>query len=149
MRRRVLFVLVCVWMGVIFSLSSQEGYRSHQTSRAVVEKLQSHVPARVRLVELDGNKANVYVRKGGHFLEYAALAMLVYLLMRSFNISHRGLLTLLVCLIFAVFDEVNQAFTPDRTSSGYDVLIDSAGAVTVIIGLYILELILRGITNEG
>ena len=56
-------------------------------------------------------------------------------------------LALIVCVLYAISDEVHQMFVPGRGPGIKDVLIDSAGA-TVGIGVYMFVvkmLMIRGI----
>ena len=46
-------------------------------------------------------------------------------------------LSLLVCVLYAISDEVHQLFVPGRGAQVKDVLIDSAGAI-VGVGLYLV-----------
>ena len=76
-----------------------------------------------------------YLRKAAHVTEYAILAVLVLAaLNRTFRLSppgwswRRAGLTLLTCGVYALSDELHQAFEPTRYASGVDVLIDVAGA---------------------
>lgn len=149
MKKTIMIFVVIAWMGVIFYLSSQEGYESHKASKAVVYTIQSYAPEIAAVQDFDIEMVNAYFRKSAHFLEYSALALLVYMLFGSFRLRYRGLVSFIACVLFAVLDEVNQSFTPDRTSSGFDVLIDSAGALAMLIMLFVFKSIVRRITNEG
>jgi VanZ family protein len=149
MKKTFLLVLVIVWMGVIFYLSSQNGHKSHQASKAVVYTIQGYAPEIASVQHFDIQIINGYFRKSAHFFEYAALALLVYLLLVNFRFRYRGLVSFLVCVLFAITDEVHQAYTPDRTSSGFDVIIDSLGALAALVMLFVLKRIIRGTTNEG
>jgi VanZ family protein len=80
------------------------------------------------------------IRKGGHLTEYAVLASLVLAAMnRSFHLLKspwswsRAALALAWCAAYAASDEFHQSFVPTRTASGWDVLIDTSGALTVLV----------------
>ncbi len=82
---------------------------------------------------------NYMFRKVLHFTEYLILTLLVYgtitiLLKRS---SKKVFLTGIFCILYAVSDETHQIFIPNRSSSFYDVLIDSSG---VLLGIAIVYL---------
>jgi VanZ family protein len=84
-------------------------------------------------------KAHLVVRKCAHFFEYAVLAIFV---MRGFEtpdpstapqkaVAPLGMTILrvvLLCAMVATIDEVHQHFVPSRTSSPYDVLLDTTGS---------------------
>jgi len=67
-----------------------------------------------------------------HMLEYMALALL---LARGLNDgilkpipARRLLLAWVLCLAYAMSDEIHQSFVPDRSSDWHDVAADAAGA---------------------
>jgi VanZ family protein len=70
------------------------------------------------------------VKKGGHMLGYALLAMsYLHALANSHRITRRLLvLAIVLAGLYAVTDEIHQLFTPGRTSSPIDVAIDTVGA---------------------
>lgn len=71
-----------------------------------------------------------WVRKSIHLFEYGVLAVLARRWVGSLAASARWLLpgALGLCAIYAIGDEVHQAFVPERTSSPADALIDLLGA---------------------
>ena len=82
------------------------------------------------------NTVHFLVRKAGHLSEYAVLATLAaYAFRRS---SHQLLrlhwfwCSLLLAVVYALTDEYHQSFIPSRTSSIYDSLIDSTGALIAL-----------------
>jgi VanZ family protein len=100
-------------------------------------------------------KAHLVVRKCAHFFEYAVLAIFVMrgfagnvepstsLGMTSAKEGVRGLgissaqkialQVVLICAMVATADEVHQHFVPSRTSSPYDVLLDTTGATVAML----------------
>ena len=63
-------------------------------------------------------------------------ALVMNALCKSFEIGKRYIFWgFMICVIYAVSDEVHQAFVPGRGPALKDVLIDSAGAFTGIIGM--------------
>jgi VanZ family protein len=78
------------------------------------------------------------IRKSAHFTEYAILA---FWAIKAFSASPAAdflrknrfwLATLLVVCVASV-DEFHQSFVPSRTSSIWDVALDSAGGVTMVL----------------
>jgi VanZ family protein len=119
------------WMGLIFYLSTK-GWGNHQTESFMDKLLTAYLPpvrAQLSLAELD--MLNYAVRKLAHFTEYAILTTLGYgacfkaLNQMPLNALRYGLL---VSILFAISDELHQAFEPGRTSLMTDVFIDSLGA---------------------
>lgn len=75
------------------------------------------------------------VRKIAHFVEYMILGGLSaasWVLYRAEEKENRKPFFLIAwgfCVLFAMIDELHQAFVPGRTSSIRDVLLDSVGAL--------------------
>lgn len=80
-----------------------------------------------------------FVRKNAHFFIFLVLGILVKHALSKNGISGlKGiLLSLLICVLYAVLDEVHQRFVPGRQELASDVLIDSLGAGTGI-GFHII-----------
>lgn len=83
------------------------------------------------------------LRKGGHFAEYAILALLAA---RALRTSTRELLrtrwfwlSLLLVVVYALGDEFHQSFVPSRTASIFDSMIDTFGGLTALALLTIRE----------
>lgn len=78
----------------------------------------------------------VAVRKAIHFTFYAIVAVVG--LTAAVRNGARGrrvfVVALLFALLFAVFDEVRQSALPDRGGSGWDVMLDMAGAGIALLG---------------
>lgn len=76
-----------------------------------------------------GNDWNSNVRKFAHFGLYMLLAIILYFVLSMFNLKYLPRIgwTLLICFIFAFFDEYTQVFR-NRTASFHDVLLDFSGA---------------------
>ena len=89
---------------------------------------------------------HVAIRKLGHVTEYAVLAVLLWRAFRlgtwwRLNLSMLFLIVSVACCLFAISDEWHQSFTPSRTPSARDVLIDIIGA---LIGIGIYSALTRG-----
>ncbi len=80
------------------------------------------------------------IRKGGHMLGYALLAIAYSRGLKRHRAALRFQFATAICLAFlyAASDEIHQSFIPGRTPSIWDVCIDTAGA---IIGLWLWRLI--------
>lgn len=122
-----------IWLGFIF-YASTSGFSADNTSRFIRPFLRWLFPSYSE-PELDW--LHFLVRKAGHFFEYAVLA---FLARRAFITSPRALirrwwfeLSLMLVVLYALFDEWHQSFEPTRTGSVYDSLIDIAGGLTVLL----------------
>jgi VanZ family protein len=132
----VSWLSVLIWMGIIFSLSSQPGDESSKFSLGVTEYVIKVVNTIAPTLNIDKNDFHIFIRKNGHFFVYLLLGMLVINAMyRSGLVGNKLIVSsVLFCLLFALSDEIHQLYVPGRGSSLYDVLIDSIGA---LIGIYI------------
>lgn len=137
------------WMGVIFWLSAQNGETSGALSQGiltwVVDKLQgvlSPIWQAISGASIDQEVLHTGLRKLAHFCAYMILSGLVYLdlqvapigLMRSLkrHTLAQWLYTLAICGLYAVSDELHQAFVPGRGPSVMDVGIDTLGAASTL-----------------
>jgi VanZ family protein len=132
------WIPAAVWMLIIFSLSAQPALASNSLSRGVtkiiVETVGKIIPLDIEMSTLNDivSQFNHFVRKFAHFSAYAVLGVLVsFALLRNEMKGKRAfVLTLAICIIFAVSDELHQLFVPGRGCQLKDVIIDTAGAVS-------------------
>lgn len=129
---------VVIWMALIFFLSHQPGQESSELSAGITDIIGSLFEV-VFQGKLDASNLSFYIRKSAHFLAYFVLSLLVIHSLRKSGLKgYRGFgLALIICVLYAITDEIHQLFIPGRSGDLRDVLIDSAGA-TVGIGLYLL-----------
>jgi VanZ family protein len=133
------YVPFIFWIGVIFFLSSNSGSMSN-TSRFIRPLLEFLFPNSLPET-LDIYHG--YIRKLAHITEYAILAF--FASRTFFNSSKTYLrrfwyvLAMLAVLTVAAFDEYNQSFNLNRTSSIYDVLLDCFGGFLMICAFSLLK----------
>ena len=120
---------VLVWMTVIF-LFSTDYFSSTNTAPFIAPFLSNLFPD---LAKGHIESIVMLMRKLGHFSEYCILALL---LMRALNAEFaeqsaksRINWSIALVVIYAVSDELHQAFVPSRSASPWDVLIDSLGGI--------------------
>jgi VanZ family protein len=84
---------------------------------------------------------DLVVKKGGHALGYAMLAVAYHLAAYGGNRNRMRSTVLALCLAitYAASDEYHQLFTPGRSPSVMDVGVDSCGALA---GVTILNLVI-------
>lgn len=108
---------VVLWAGFIFSLSAQPDLASPFPSLA-----------------------DTILRKAAHVGEYAVLGFLIARAVRP-SVAVRTtpvlLLTVVLCVLYAISDEVHQVFVPGRVGSLRDVSIDGIGSVLGAVGFVI------------
>ena len=148
----LLFVALSgVIMLSIYTLSAEDGLESGSRSEQVTEVLKEEVQERLEstpegvalserikafiiLHSPYGSDWNMNVRKLAHFTIYFALATMCYITLAILGVGKIGriLITLLICGVFAIFDELHQGDVIGRTMSERDVIIDSLGALTSV-----------------
>ncbi|TCO68517.1 VanZ family protein [Marinisporobacter balticus] len=124
------WIAVILWMFLIFNLSSQVADESDKLSKGITEIVIKTVEKVEPRVDFDISRFNHIVRKNAHFFAYLALGIFVMNAMRrSGRYGYKSVvLVLLICILYAISDEVHQLFVPGRGPGVKDVLIDSAGA---------------------
>lgn len=135
------WALVLFWMTIIFLLSAQPATQSDEMSKRVAEVVMEKVEQVTSNTKLNLSRLNYLVRKNAHFFSYFILGILVFNAInqgKPTGFSRIGL-TLFICVIYAISDEIHQLFVPGRAGQVKDVFIDSAGALTGIILYYFLS----------
>lgn len=137
MIRKVLSVaLVIFWMGFIFSFSGSEGDDSSSLSRDLLVKVIEVVTPYNEGDEKLENIVEVLhfpFRKLAHFTIYFILGMLVVNMFLAFNLPKCYILySVVICIGYAISDEIHQMFTDGRVGSIADVLLDSSGSCIAI-----------------
>lgn len=135
-------------MSVIFSLSNQPASDSTELSDGFISNTIGNVykvfNKNIGSDELNEIKVKYthLVRKMAHFTIYMILGILVTLLVREYNISFYKCLfiSLLVCLLYSISDEIHQLFVMGRSGEIKDVLIDTSGS---FIGIFVFNKLFR------
>ena len=146
----ILGIMVILWMGLIFYMSSNTGDDSGGTSEDIVkyivakyDKITNASQETVKYHESREfmDKANYYFRKTCHFVEYMILSILLLCFVISldkFIIIKCSLYSLLISIFYACTDEFHQMFVPGRGGNIKDVIIDSCGALFGIIFVHLI-----------
>lgn len=69
------------------------------------------------------------VRKAAHVTEYAVLALLVARALAGSGSPLWPIWAVLLVSVTALADEINQGYNPQRTGSGWDVVLDISGGL--------------------
>ncbi|MGE5472672.1 MAG: VanZ family protein [Ignavibacteriales bacterium] len=125
----IYWFLAIIWMSIIFQFSSKPAIQSDTQSLFVIQEINRIANNFGFKGEFLNNGWNYFIRKIAHTLEYAVLGMLLCLALSSTGIKDKKLFlySILICLIYAVTDEIHQAFVPGRAAKVTDVLIDTFG----------------------
>jgi VanZ family protein len=119
LKRLLLWAPPCTYMGVLFFASSMPG-----------DELPSHMWDKL-----------------AHLLAYAVLGILFLLpLCRGRLLQIRGAtaaMAVLLTTLYGAFDEVHQAFTPDRSPDVRDLIADCLGATVGVAAILLLVSIIR------
>lgn len=133
-KRIILTILLISWIGVIFSFSNQNGEESQKLSDNVTEAI---IDKTIEITKIEIPKtqkeqiiedSRFVIRKAAHFTIYFVLGLIAYYTIRSYGLQKIFAYTLIICLIYALSDEIHQMFISDRTPHLLDVFIDFTGA---------------------
>lgn len=142
MQKIILIILLIIWMITVFCFSNQQGETSGSTSGKVIKAILKIFTKDVSEEKIQ--KLQLPIRKLAHFTIFAIGGVLAIMLLNQYNIPliQKIIYSQLIITIYAATDEFHQRFIPGRTASIWDVLIDSAGALTaiLIISLFIKKM---------
>lgn len=120
-----------IWAALIFVASGDQASGEH-TSRFVLPLFHRLLPC---LTPQQHDALLLATRKVAHLTEYAILAILIWRALHnrtdvppSQTSLRVAWLTFLICVLYAITDEVHQSFVPSRIGSPFDVVIDAVGA---------------------
>ena len=136
MNKKIIY-LICIILCLItiFMLSSEDSKESNNTSKEIINK-SVNTYENVTNKDVDNKKVvktlNYPVRKLAHYTIYLILGIFVYLYMSTTKVDNKVIISIVFCLMCAIFDETHQMFT-GRTSKALDVLIDTLGSSTSIL----------------
>ena len=137
-KKTISWFMVILWMALIFNFSHQPRENSNKLSTNITETIIEAIENITPNKNINIRSFNHILRKNAHFFIYLVLGILVTnaLVHSGINKSKVIILAVIICLSYAISDEIHQLFVPGRGGQVKDVIIDSAGA-TVGIGLYI------------
>ncbi|WP_066067142.1 VanZ family protein [Neobacillus soli] len=136
------WMIVLLWMMLIYHFSAQPAVHSDQLSRGVTAVIMDFVMRFIPGMDLSMDRFDHVVRKNAHFLIYLMLAIWVFhALLKSRIYGLKSVfLAMGICILYAISDEIHQAFVPGRGPQLKDVFIDSAGA---LVGIVVYKVISR------
>ena len=139
----IFFMLVILWMGIIFKLSSANGEKSTGTSRSSLEMIITLFNKNIDKQKLSEIviKYDVVLRKFTHFSGYLVGGVLLYFMyfylnkLVNYKLKKIKMYSVITGSIYAMTDELHQHFVSGRSGEIKDVLLDTSG---VIIGVVIV-----------
>lgn len=137
-RQIIFFILALALMGVIF-------YFSHQTAEVSTGQSDSIGLLIGRFLFSDfgmwdkalqlafASEISHIVRKTAHATEYGILALFWFnaIFNKDSKLIKTGIVTVIICALYAASDEFHQLFIAGRSGKVGDVLIDTTGALTM------------------
>lgn len=124
MNKKLNLILIIVWMIFIFIMSSFNADTSSNQSGFIVNIISNTF--NINNIDL----ITLIVRKLAHFTEYFVLGLLIY------NYNKNVLKALIICIIYAIGDEIHQLFILGRSFQIKDIIIDTLGSITGILLVY-------------
>ena len=131
------WLLVILCAAGIFYLSSQNGELSAALSSEVMNPFSRVMDA------LFGEAGHNVFRKFAHFFAYGLLMFLTYRAVYRTRRKLSPVLPFLLCVLYAVSDEVHQFFVPERACRLFDVFVDTLGCIVGGLCFYLLVLFCR------
>ena len=147
----ILILIILTWMGCIYVLSTQPGPQSDTISYLVVDTLTNTLDRAGIDILANMSRAELhrFIRKAAHFLAYFVLGILIFNLILRLNgdLKKSIVITLLISISYAAFDETVQTFVPGRSGQVSDVIIDGVGAAAGIAFYLLVRKLKRFIFN--
>ena len=110
-------ILLIVWMGIIFTLSS-------------IPNLKSDIPG----------ISDIILRKGAHFTEYFILMFLClkafYKDIKDIKFSKKLVFCFIFCCLYALSDELHQLTVPTRHFAWFDWGVDNGGLIVCLVMVF-------------
>lgn len=130
MRRKILGILIIIWMILIFISSNQNAEVSSGVSDSVIYTFFENFTTILPM-----NIVQFIIRKLAHFTIYAIGAILTILYLKTYNINTKKqiICTMIFVCFYAITDEFHQTFIDGRSGEIRDVLIDSFGAIMGVV----------------
>jgi len=130
-----LWIAVILWMALIFSFSMETAAESSESSGGFIRTLLETFDRGFLTLSYADQHAKIeslsyFVRKSAHFCIFGMLGILVTSAVSTHGLPAKktALLSLGICALYAVSDEIHQYFVPGRACMLRDMLIDTCGA---------------------
>lgn len=143
--------LVVLWMIMIFLLSGMNSIESNSKTKGIVGKIigeveEYDVTVMKEVNETNLDTANFIFRKIAHATVYLVLSFFVcnfFYQLKKKKIQNNYLISVFICLLYAITDEYHQTFVLGRSGNYIDVIIDFIGAIIGSIVFYYLVKIIK------
>ena len=132
MKKRISILLVVLWMLFIFNMSSYNSIDSNNQSGFIVNIISNIL----NINDLD--TLSFIIRKIAHFTEYFILGLFTQNMIHNYN--KKKYISIIICIFYAISDELHQSLIPGRSCQILDVIIDSIGS---LLGIYLLHIFFK------
>lgn len=137
-------LLISIWLFIIYNFSSMDNANTNGLSKGIIFKVVQFITNynyndTMNIV----NTINTPIRKCAHMFEFCILGIIIYTSILNIKNKYNNkylFISILLCFIFACFDEYHQLFVSGRTGQFIDVLVDTTGS---IIGCIIITIIYK------
>lgn len=145
------WMLVIACMLTIFTFSAQVADDSRDLSQGVTIQVFKVLTKLAPNIDIELEEFNHIIRKCAHFTIYFVLGTLVLNAIRcSYGLSIGYIcISFFICFIYAVSDEIHQAFVPGRGPAIFDVIIDSSGSLSGILFYILISKIISPIIRKA
>ena len=131
-------------MIIIFILSNQMGEISGQISENFADTMNIEQVNEYTAASTQPLFGGFSLRKYAHVFLYAILGIFVFFSVNeSKRVYMRPIISMLICYVYAVLDEVHQHFVPGREAQFKDIGIDAIGFTGAILICWIVTLLLK------
>ena len=132
MKKRISILLVVLWMLFIFIMSSFNSTESSNQSGFIVNIISD-------IFNISNTDTlSLIIRKIAHFTEYFILGLFTQNMIYNYN--KKTYISIIICILYAISDELHQLISPGRSCQIIDILIDNSGS---ILGIYLLHIFLK------
>lgn len=139
-------ILIIIWMITVFMFSNQNGDESQKTSNTVTKVIVRILTFNQEITEEQELKSiedlDFVIRKLAHYSIYLLGGILIWGYINTFDIAIKKkiIISIIIGVAYATFDELHQYFIANRSAKIFDVCIDSLGVIT---GVAIMQIKVR------
>lgn len=158
MRKSLYWLFPFIWMIVIF-ISSSQPYEKQNIQPFLTDTIDlSFLEPYVNWISFTYNQSEVsverlgiygliefFIRKGAHVFVFLILCCLFFLALKQttkIKLSLQLIISFILTVLYAAFDEFHQGFTENRTSYMGDVLLDGFGGglgIVLLVMIYVVK----------
>lgn len=145
MKKIISYILLISWMILIFILSNQTADVSGNNSSGIIYSVLEFI---YNIFNIDKSNLNdlVYIiniplREVMHMVEYLVLGILVCNVLNIHDVKNMIIISISLCFIYSVSDEIHQIFVKGRAFELFDIFMD-------MLGSYLGSIIFKFIKNK-